>query len=91
MPPEVLESPLDGLIERLRVEVEHTDVDELAKHPTERRLRQRQISSFAPLHRRNTAVPRFYIRATVLNQHISMDDFVLVKEAKKDEARLKQV
>ena len=34
--PELLESPLDADIERLRLQFEHTTLNELAKHPTER-------------------------------------------------------
>ena len=36
--PELLESPLDGRIERLRVDRDHAKIDELAKHPAESRI-----------------------------------------------------
>ncbi|ACV49343.1 hypothetical protein Hmuk_3241 (plasmid) [Halomicrobium mukohataei DSM 12286] len=39
--PELLESLLDAGIERLRVELDDAQLDQLSKHPAERRLSRR--------------------------------------------------
>jgi hypothetical protein len=68
--PEQLESPLDGRIERLRVDDDHAEIDELVKHLAEGRIRGGHTSSFGTVDRSYRGFPRFYTRADCINQQL---------------------
>ncbi|CDK40356.1 putative uncharacterized protein domain protein [Halorubrum sp. AJ67] len=59
---ELLESPLDEVIERLRVDFDSSQLNQLSKHPAERWLSRSHIARLASAQCNYTVFPRFYIR-----------------------------
>ena len=61
--PEFLESPLDTGIERLRIDLDDAQLDQLPKHPAERWLSGSHIAKLAPVQCNYTVFPHLCIRA----------------------------
>ena len=64
--PELLESPLDARIERLRVDFDDAQLDQQPKHPTERWLSRSHIAQLAPAQCNYTVFPQLCIRQRVI-------------------------
>jgi len=62
--PELLETPLDARIERLGVDLDDSELDQLPKHPAERWLSRRHIARLEPSECDYTGFPRLYVRAS---------------------------
>ena len=62
--PKFVESPLDARIERLRVDFDDTQLNQLPKHPTERCLSRIHIIRLASAQYNYTVIPWLCIRAT---------------------------
>ncbi len=69
--PKFLESPLDASIERLRIDFDDAQLNQLPKHPAERWLSRRHIGKLAAAQCNYTVFPHLCIRATLINQHSS--------------------
>lgn len=67
--PELLEPPIDAGIERLGVDLDNAELDQLPKHPAKRWLSRRHIARLELSKCNYTGFPRFYIRARLVNQH----------------------
>jgi len=62
--PKFLESPLDAGIERLRIDFDNAQLNQLSKHPAERWLSRNHIAKLAPAQCNYTVFPQLCIRAT---------------------------
>ena len=67
--PEFLESPLDARIERLCIDFNDAQLNQLPKHPTERWLSRRHIAKLASAQCNYTVFPQLCIRADDFNPH----------------------
>jgi len=66
--PKFLESPLDAGIERLRVNFDDAQLNQLPKHPAERWLSRTHIAKLATAQCNYTVFPQLCIRAISINQ-----------------------